>query len=175
MEFVTVRCRPFYLPWEFPTVLIIRVYFYPSTKAKGALCKLYRALSELANSHPDELFIVSVDFNHANLKSELQKFHQYVDFPMIEADTLDLVYTNLLSAYRSHLGSSDYISVMLIPAYRPFVMLLMLKVGENLASGSCLCSSALFWEHFQGGCNRLWQHLPGGVPIICGQRHQQVH
>ncbi|KAI4894602.1 hypothetical protein NFI96_000713 [Prochilodus magdalenae] len=41
------------------------------------------------------------------------------------ANALDLVYTNIPSAYRAeprpHLGYSDHISVMLIPAYRPLV------------------------------------------------------
>ncbi|KAI4904669.1 hypothetical protein NFI96_032455 [Prochilodus magdalenae] len=40
-------------------------------------------------------------------------------------NALDLVYTNIPSAYRAeprpHLGYSDHISVMLIPAYRPLV------------------------------------------------------
>ncbi|KAK3561861.1 hypothetical protein QTP86_017474, partial [Hemibagrus guttatus] len=125
VEFVTVRCRPFYLPREFTTVFIVGVYIPPSANAKEALCELYRAISKLQNAHPDGLFIIAVHFNHANLKSVLPKFHQHVDFATREVIALDLVYTNIPGAYheepRSHLGYSDHISVMLIPAYRPLV------------------------------------------------------
>ncbi|KAK3545720.1 hypothetical protein QTP70_011351 [Hemibagrus guttatus] len=119
VEFVTVRCRPFYLPREFTTAFIFGVYIPPSANAKEALCELYGAISELQNAHPDGLFIFAGDFNHANLP----KFHQHV--AMRGTNTLDLVYTNIPSAYcaesRPHFGYSDHISVMLIPAYRPLV------------------------------------------------------
>ncbi|KAK3518194.1 hypothetical protein QTP70_033888, partial [Hemibagrus guttatus] len=59
VEFVTVRCRPFYLPWEFTTVFIVGVYILPSANAKEALCKLYRAISDLQNAHPNGLFIIA--------------------------------------------------------------------------------------------------------------------
>uniref|UniRef100_A0A1A8ATP4 Reverse transcriptase domain-containing protein n=1 Tax=Nothobranchius furzeri TaxID=105023 RepID=A0A1A8ATP4_NOTFU len=125
VEFVTVRCRPFYLPREFTTVFIIGVYIPPGANTKEALGELYTNISELQNTHPDGLFIVAGDFNHANLKSVLPRFHQYVDFATRGVNTLDLVYTNIPGAYRAeprpHLGYSDHISVMLIPAYRPLV------------------------------------------------------
>uniref|UniRef100_A0A1A8GH13 Reverse transcriptase domain-containing protein n=1 Tax=Nothobranchius korthausae TaxID=1143690 RepID=A0A1A8GH13_9TELE len=125
VEFVTVRCRPFYLPREFTTVFIIGVYIPPSANAKEALGEMYTNISDLQNTHPDGLFIVAGDFNHANLKSVLPRFHQYVDFATRGENMLDLVYTNIPGAYRAeprpHLGYSDHISVMLIPAYRPLV------------------------------------------------------
>ncbi|KAK1789495.1 hypothetical protein P4O66_015415 [Electrophorus voltai] len=90
-----------------------------------ALQELYGAISVLQNVHPDRLFIVVRDFNHANLKSVLPKFHQHVNFATRGANTLDLVYTNISGAYRveprPHLGYSDHMSVMLIPAYRLIV------------------------------------------------------
>ncbi|KAK3533855.1 hypothetical protein QTP70_032967 [Hemibagrus guttatus] len=122
MEFVTVRCRPFYLPREFTTAFLFRMYIPPSANAKEVLCELNGAISGLQNAHPDRLFIIAGDFNHANLKSVLPKFHQHVDFAMRGTNTLDLVYTNILDAYRAephpHLDYSDHISVMLISAYR---------------------------------------------------------
>ncbi|KAI4883753.1 hypothetical protein NFI96_007668 [Prochilodus magdalenae] len=125
VEFMIVRCRPVYLPREFTAVLIISVYIPPGATAKAALCELYSAISGLQNTHPDGLFIVAGDFNHVNLKSVLPKFHQHVNFATRGANALDLVYTNIPSAYRAeprpHLGYSDHISVMLIPAYRPLV------------------------------------------------------
>ncbi len=65
------------------------------------------------------------DFNHADLKSVFPKIHQHVDFPTREKNTLDFVYTSQRGAYKAlplpHLGASDHITVMLMPAYRPLV------------------------------------------------------
>ncbi len=53
------------------------------------------------------------------------KIHQHVDFPTWGNNTLDFVYTPQRGAYKAlplpHLGTSDHIIVMLIPAYRPIV------------------------------------------------------
>ncbi|KAK3537580.1 hypothetical protein QTP70_015115, partial [Hemibagrus guttatus] len=110
---------------EFTTIFIVGVYIPPSTNAKEALCELYGAISMLQNAHPDGLFIIAGDFNQANLKSVLPKFHQYVDFATRGVNALDLVYINIPGAYpaepRPHLGYSDHISGMLIPAYRPLI------------------------------------------------------
>lgn len=46
---------------------------------REALSKLYRAISELLNNHPDGLYIIAGDFIHANDKSVLSKFYQHVD------------------------------------------------------------------------------------------------
>ncbi|KAI4887034.1 hypothetical protein NFI96_005191 [Prochilodus magdalenae] len=88
VEFMVVRCRPFYLPREFTAVLIISVYIPPGANAKAALCELYSAISGLQNTHPDGLFIVAGDFNHVNLKSVLPKFHQHVNFATRGANAL---------------------------------------------------------------------------------------
>lgn len=122
---MTVNCRPYYLPREFTAIVIVAVYIPPSANIKEALSLLYGAISELQTAYPDGFFIVTRDFNHANLKSVLPKFYQHVNFASREANILDLVYTNIHDAYRAaprpHLGSSDHISVMLISAYRPLL------------------------------------------------------
>ncbi|KAK3530008.1 hypothetical protein QTP86_009388 [Hemibagrus guttatus] len=75
--------------------------------------------------NPNGLFIIAGDFNQANPKSVLPKFHQHVDFATRGMNTLDLVYTNIPGVYRAepcpHLGYSDHVSFMLIPAYRPLI------------------------------------------------------
>ncbi|KAI4883935.1 hypothetical protein NFI96_030564, partial [Prochilodus magdalenae] len=76
VEFMIVRCRPFYLPREFTTVLIISVYIPPGANAKAALCELYSAISGLQNTHPDGLFIVVGDFNHMNLNGDTRRMWQ---------------------------------------------------------------------------------------------------
>ena len=79
-EFMIVRCRPFYLQREFPSAFIAGVLMPPGTNAKEAVCELYEAISELQNKHPNRLFIVAGDRNHADLRSVLPKFHQHVNF-----------------------------------------------------------------------------------------------
>ncbi|KAL0174662.1 hypothetical protein M9458_030630, partial [Cirrhinus mrigala] len=77
--------------------------------------------------NPDGFFIIAGDFNHANLKSVLPKFYQHVNFATRGNNTPDLVYTTEKNAYKAephpHLGYSDHISVMLMPAYRPLLKL----------------------------------------------------
>ncbi|KAK3530795.1 hypothetical protein QTP70_002825 [Hemibagrus guttatus] len=136
-----------------------RVYIPPSANVKEALCELYRAISELQNVHPDGLFIIAGDFNHANLKSVLPKFHQYVDFATRGVNALGLVYTNIPGAYRvearPHLGYSDHISVMLIPAYRPLVrrskpVLKLVKTWpEGAISALQDCFECTDWDMFR--------------------------
>ncbi|KAI2646667.1 hypothetical protein H4Q32_027929 [Labeo rohita] len=127
VEFMFVKCRPFYLPREFTAIVIVAVYIPPCTNAKDALRELYSAISEQQTNNPDGFFIIAGDFNHANLKSVLPKFYQHVNFATRGNNTLDLVYTTVKNAYkaepRPHLGYSDHISVMLIPAYRPLLKL----------------------------------------------------
>ncbi len=126
VEFMFVKCRPFYLPWEFTAIAIFAVYIPPCSNAKDALRELYSAISEQTNN-PDGFFIIAGDFNHANLKTVLPKFYQHVHFATRGNNTLNFVYTTEKNAYKAvphpHLGYSDHISVMLIPAYRPLLKL----------------------------------------------------
>ncbi len=123
VEFMFVKCRPFYLPREFTAIVIVTVYIPPCENAKDALRELYSAISEQQTNNPDGFFIIAGDFNHANIKAVLPKFYQNVNFATRGNNTLDFVYTTEKNAYkavpRPHLGYSDHISVMLIPAYRP--------------------------------------------------------
>ncbi len=123
---MVVKCRPFYLPREFTAIVIVAVYIPPCANAKDALRELYSAISEQQTNNPDGFFIIAGDFNHANLKTVL-KFYQHVNFATRGNNTLDFVYTTVKHAYkaepRPHLGYSDHISVMLIPAYRPLLKL----------------------------------------------------
>jgi len=123
-----VRCRPFYLPREFTAILLVAVYIPPTSNnsdRNAALGELYQAISEQQTAHPDGFTIFAGDFNHANLKTVLPKLHQHVDFPTRGDNILDLVYTTHKGAYKAsplpHIGLSDHITVMLMPAYRPRV------------------------------------------------------
>ncbi len=123
-----IKCRPFYLPREYTAILLVAVYIPPSSNninRSEALHDLYQHISEQQTAHPDAFLILAGDFNHADLKSAFPKIHQHVDFP-----TRGKKYTGLCLHHpeRSlqgpplpHLGTSDHITVMLMPAYRPLV------------------------------------------------------
>ena len=124
-EFMIIKCRPFYLPREITAILLIAVYIPPTknnSDRNAALSELYQAVSEQQTAHPDGFTIFTGDFNHADLKTVLPKLHQHVDFPTRGDNILDLVYTTHKGAYKAtplpHIGLSDHITVMLMPAYR---------------------------------------------------------
>ena len=103
VNYAVVRCRPFSLQRELSSLHIAAVYIPPSANAKEELTALCGAISDLENKHPAGLIIVAGNFNHANLKAMLPKFHQHVDFETRGAKMLDLAYTTIPSAYRAEL------------------------------------------------------------------------
>ncbi|KAI4881601.1 hypothetical protein NFI96_007439 [Prochilodus magdalenae] len=125
LEFLTLRCRPFFLPREFSAVLLTAVYVPPQANAKLALSRLHDAINNQLSAHPDGVVIVAGDFNHADLKSVMPKFYNNMRFPTRESNILDKVYTNIPHLYKvkpsAHLGLSDHISLKLTPAYRPLI------------------------------------------------------
>ncbi len=127
VELMIIKCRPFYLPREYTAILLIAVYIPPNSNnnRSEALNYLYQHISEQQKAHPDAFLILAGDFNHADLKSVFPKIYQHVDFPTRGKNTLDLVYTTQRGAYKAlplpHLGASDHITVMLMPAHRPLV------------------------------------------------------
>ncbi len=108
VEFMFVKCRPFYLPREFTAIVIVAVYIPPCANAKDMLRELYSAISEHQTNSPDGFFIIAGDFNHTNLMTVLPKFYQHVNFATRGNNTLDFVYTTENNAYkavpRPHLG-----------------------------------------------------------------------
>lgn len=123
LEYLTVRCRPVYLPHEFTVIMVTAVYIPLDANANIALGELHRAVSSQQISHPEAVHIIAGDFNHAELKSILPKFNQHVKCATRGVNTLDKVYSNIQEGYRArplpHLGLSDHMSMLLIPAYCP--------------------------------------------------------
>nr|XP_049594868.1 uncharacterized protein LOC125979983 [Syngnathus scovelli] len=122
VEFVIIKCRPFYLPREFTAILLVAVYIPPSNiegDRIAALGELYQAVSEQQTAHPDGFTIFARDFNHANLKSVFPRLHQHVPFPTRGDSFLDLVYSAQKGAFKAtplpHLGLSDHLTVLLLP------------------------------------------------------------
>ncbi len=159
VEFMFVKCRPFYMPREFTAIVIVAVYIPPCANAKDALRELYCAISEQQTNNPDGFFIIVGDFNHANLKTVLPKFYQHVNFATRGNNMLDFVYTTVKNAYKAvpcpHLGYSDHISVMLILAYRPLLKLakpvqkLITIWPENATSTLQDCFQCTDWNMFK--------------------------
>ncbi len=122
-----IKCRPFYLLREYTAIMLTAVYIPPNSNnnRSEALNELYQHISGQQTAHPDAFLILAGDFNHADLKSVFPKILQHVDFPTRGNNTLDFVYITQRGAYDAlplpHLGTSDHITVMLIPAYRPIV------------------------------------------------------
>ena len=123
IEYMSVRCRPYFLPRELTVVIVTAVYIPPDANASAALSLLLNAINEQQRAHPDGVHIIAGDFNKTNLKTVLPKFHQHVKCPTRGENTLDHVYTNIKHGYRTiplpHLGVSDHLSLLLIPAYTP--------------------------------------------------------
>ncbi|XP_072359770.1 uncharacterized protein [Scyliorhinus torazame] len=126
LEYLTVKCRPDHLPQEFTSAIITAVYIPPEAEVKKALDELSTAVNKNETEHPEALFIMAGDFNQANLKSVLPKFHQHISCPTKGSDILDHCYTNIKGAYRSiarpHFGNSDHKTVLLLPTYKQKVL-----------------------------------------------------
>ncbi len=75
LEYLSIICRPFYLPREFTSIIVTAVYIPPQADTSLALSKLHDKLSGYNNKHPDPAFIIAGDFNKANLKKVLPNFH----------------------------------------------------------------------------------------------------
>ncbi len=82
-------------------VYLTAVYIPPQANAILALAKLLETTHELQNIHPDDMFIIAGDFNHANLKDMLSKFHQVIDFPTRGNSTLEHMYCNITKSYKA--------------------------------------------------------------------------
>ena len=78
---------------------------------------LYQAISEQQTAHPDGVTILEGDFNQANLKTVLPKLYQHVNFPTRGGKH----FGSGLHSPLSHIGLSDHITVMPMPANRPRV------------------------------------------------------
>lgn len=82
IEFLTVKCRPAYLPREFTVAIITAVYIPPSAETDVALDTLYRSICDLQSRHPEGVIVGAGDLNQAKMKKVLPHYHQYVDCPV---------------------------------------------------------------------------------------------
>ncbi|KAI3359074.1 hypothetical protein L3Q82_002565 [Scortum barcoo] len=99
IELLAVGMRPYYLPREFMSTIVIAVYIPPSADAAVACEVISSTTAKLQTDHPDAFMVITGDFNHGSLDKTLNNFHQYVDCPTRDNKTLDLLYANAMDAY----------------------------------------------------------------------------
>ncbi|XP_014834141.1 PREDICTED: uncharacterized protein LOC106911834 isoform X2 [Poecilia mexicana] len=125
IELLTVGLRPYYLPREFTSVIVVVVYIPPSAVAAAAGDVINSTVAKLQTQHPDAFLAITGDFNHAPLDKTFNNFQQYVDCPTRDNKTLDLLYANAKDAYSASalppLGRSYHNLVRLSPRYVPLV------------------------------------------------------
>ncbi|XP_068569872.1 uncharacterized protein [Cebidichthys violaceus] len=121
VEYITLRCKPFYLPRRLQSIILSVVYVPPCANEENALRELYDMISTHENTYPDAAVVVLGDFNHCNLKKTMPKLHQFVNFPTRGNNTLDHCYSNIKKAYtavpKPHFGRSDHLAILLQPTY----------------------------------------------------------
>eukprot|EP00061_Rhincodon_typus_P014442 g41459.t1 len=113
------KYRPYYLLREFTSAILTAVFIPPQVDGKNALDEIYVATYTLETKFP--LFIVAGDFNQANPKRALPKYHHYFSCPTRGLNIIDHCCTTIKDDYCSipHpcLGS-HHSAVFLLPAYK---------------------------------------------------------
>ena len=68
IELLTVGMRPYYLPREFTSAIIITVYVPPSADAAVACNVIHSAVAQMQTQHPN---VITGEFNHTSLDKTL--------------------------------------------------------------------------------------------------------
>ena len=122
LEMLTVSLRPYYLPREFPTVVVSCVYIEPSANGNIAAELVAEDANAMAAKYPGSPVLILGDFNTCRLDSVLPTFQQYVDTPTRGNNILDLCYGNNSEAFRTNsyppLGLADHNVICLLPLYK---------------------------------------------------------
>ncbi|KAI3362874.1 hypothetical protein L3Q82_001923 [Scortum barcoo] len=101
LEHLMIRCRPYYLPCEFTSVVMTAVYVPPHADTNKAMDELFGVIDRTETSRPEAAFIVAGDFNSANLRKVLLRYHQHISCPTRGENTLDHVYTPYADTYKA--------------------------------------------------------------------------
>ncbi|KAK3550800.1 hypothetical protein QTP70_005722 [Hemibagrus guttatus] len=116
LELLTIKCCPFYLPWEFTSAIISTVHILPQADTDTALYKLHEALTQHQTQHRDTARFVVGNFSSANIKRATPNLYQH------GKRTLDHCYTKIKDGYKaqSHppFGKSDHATIFLMPKYK---------------------------------------------------------
>eukprot|EP00061_Rhincodon_typus_P008163 g30543.t1 len=113
LEYLIVKHHPYYKSREFTSAILIAVYIPPHADVKNALDVIYTTTNTLETKFPKPLFIVAGNFNQANLKQILPKYHPHISCPTRgEPNILDHSYMTIKDAYssisRPHFGKFNH-------------------------------------------------------------------
>ncbi|XP_051580982.1 uncharacterized protein LOC127456496 isoform X1 [Myxocyprinus asiaticus] len=119
LEVLFINCKPFCLPREFSSFILVSVYIAPNVCLNAALQQLADQITDTEQQYPDTVIII---LGEANLTRELPKYKQHITCPTRDRNILDRCYTAIKDAYcsvpRAALGLSDHCLVHLLPTYR---------------------------------------------------------
>jgi hypothetical protein len=101
LKFLTIKCRPHYLPREFSSITITVVYIPPQADTSTALKELHSTLCKRETRYPEAASIVARDFNKVYLKTRLPKFYQRIDCATRAGKTLNHCYSIFREAYKA--------------------------------------------------------------------------
>ena len=74
IETLTIKRRPYYIPQEFSSLVLVAVYIPPKAHAPTAIGVLDYHVISIENSFPDHHVLVLRHFSHTILESELPKY-----------------------------------------------------------------------------------------------------
>ena len=125
-DMLCVSMRPFYLPREFPKIIVCVIYvpiFHTGENSKSAATEIANQISSLQSKFPGAPVLAMGDMNACTLVNDLPSLYQYVDIKTRLNKTLDVCYGSIPNAYTSiplpKLGRSDHQTVLLRPKYKP--------------------------------------------------------
>eukprot|EP00061_Rhincodon_typus_P014626 g41762.t1 len=96
LEYLTIKCRPYYQVRKFTSSALSAVYIPAHVEVKSALDEVHNATNSFETEYPEALLIVASDFNQAKLKNVLPKYYQHISRPTRSPNSLDHCYaTNI--------------------------------------------------------------------------------
>ena len=81
LEFLIIKCRPYYLPREFLSVILTAVYIPPQANTKTALKELHWTLCKLETIYPEAVFIAAKNFIKVNLTLTIPRWPDQSEYP----------------------------------------------------------------------------------------------
>lgn len=73
LEYLVIKCLPFYLQREFSAIIAMAVY------SENALKDFHWTLNKLETAYPEAAFITAGDFNKSNLRFLPSNYEQHID------------------------------------------------------------------------------------------------
>ena len=122
VEYLTLKCRPYYLPREYTSCFITAVYAHPRAGHCNVIEYLRKVINTYDNDNPDCISIVCEDFNDVDLRVYIPNYHQSVTCPTRGNRILDKCYCNIKNAFISKskcgFGKIDHDTIFLTPIHK---------------------------------------------------------